>query len=261
MLAVQLLTSCGGVAETGTGAPSPTTTYASRPLEPYLPLYAMSTDAQRVISPAAQELMAGCMEEQGFTYDQPYQPDAAVLPPLGDLTPVRWAELYGYGIAAFDRPEAGTTVERSAAGLFTAIDPVHEQASSAAATAALNDETRAGLLAAEIALAVADATCQTALDHPARTDQIVWAAEAVLVAERRAGLEALIASGGDPARARAQPCASRSSASAASTAGPTASASSANRACAEWLYAAVVGSCPTGVAPRPRYVPGTCSST
>jgi hypothetical protein len=44
----------------------------------------------------------------------------------------------------------------------------------------------------------------------------------------------------------------RSRARPASTAAPTGRTDSSNRACAEWLYAAVAGSVPRGVAPSPR---------
>ncbi|HEY0239069.1 MAG TPA: hypothetical protein VGC37_10495 [Friedmanniella sp.] len=288
-LAVVVLASCGpsgGTSTTGATMPA-TTTYTASPLEPYVPLYTFSADEQRAISAEADELIAACMKDQGFDYDEPYEPDEPVLPSLDGLTAVQWAELYGYGVStlaetASDQADAAV-VERGAAEqqaydaalygtgstdavaydwqqegcmgaayheasggadelmrdarfaeLFAAIDLAREQAATSEQTTALDaewsaclaeaghpgiatpadavarvragwldaggavadDEVRADLRAEEIAVASADAACQDELDYPARADQIVWAAEADLVAERQDELTALVAATG-----------------------------------------------------------------
>jgi hypothetical protein len=279
------LAACGtgtGSADAPSTSPSATTSYAESPLAPYLPLSAISVDEQRTISAEAETLIAACMKEQGFAYDQPYVPDEPILPPLDGLTPLQWAELYGYGVTTLDagdattpEPEQRSGAEQAAydaalygagtgdesaydwqqegcmgaayheatggadevmrdprfADLFAAVAAVQQDAATSEPMTALDAEwsscladaghpgiaspadaaasirmewfaaggeeasaeVRTDLRAEEIALATADASCQQTVEYRTRAEQVLWAAEAVLVAERQDELDALVA--------------------------------------------------------------------
>ncbi|MCL2849383.1 MAG: hypothetical protein FWE61_04985 [Micrococcales bacterium] len=281
LLAVLTAVALAGCTANSGAEPSPTVHTAS-PLAPYLSLLALDADAQAQITRHANDLIAACMKDQGFTYDQPYVPDRPVLG-SDDMDPVQWASVHGYAIAtgelvvpapeavhrsaaeqvAYDAALYGTgtgdgvaydwrqegcmgsayheatggadeiMADERYAALFAAIDAVTTQVGESGEVAALNDdwsqcmagtnhpgfvspqaaqasaEQALGAVLAEqpdpsdlerllrtvsrdeIALAVADATCQRTVDYPARYDQLLWTAQTALVVDYRDDLEAL----------------------------------------------------------------------
>lgn len=95
-------------------APSPTT-YTASPLGAAVSLLALSESEQAAINREADALIAECMHEQGFEYDQPHLADTVVLDDETD--PVEWATQNGYGIvsSAVGAPDEPTTTPRSQA--------------------------------------------------------------------------------------------------------------------------------------------------
>lgn len=108
---LSLLAGCSGEdAEPPTGG----TTYTSSPLAPYMSLLALSSAEQHRITLEAERLVAACLKEQGFDYDQPFVPDGV---PLDDsIDPWQWASEHGYGVTTLVAdPSTASTAERSPA--------------------------------------------------------------------------------------------------------------------------------------------------
>ncbi len=276
VLLVAVLAAC----QSSTGAAPSPTVYEQSPLAEYVSLLGLSRDEQAEISRQAEDLIAQCMKDEGFSYDQPYVPDQAAQG-SEDMDLQEWTAVYGYGIstrsddtvsldasdrssadqAAYDQALYGTESEggydweqqgcmgrayHEATGgadevmrdaryavLFDAISAVEAEVAASDEVGGLNAawsrcmaeagrpdlaqpsdaplsvhtalaELRAGqtdpdspvvamatLREDEIALALADLSCQDKVDYTARYDQVLWAAQAALVADYLPELEAL----------------------------------------------------------------------
>lgn len=94
VIGVALLAGCVGEQATE-ATPSPTTFTAS-PLGSAYSLLALGQAEQAQINADAERLIAACMKEQGFAYDQVHVPDRLVLDPETD--PADHAAQFGYGV-------------------------------------------------------------------------------------------------------------------------------------------------------------------
>lgn len=225
------LGACGG----GAGqqaAPSATTLTAS-PLGSAFTLFGLGQSEQARINQEAEELIARCMKDQGFEYDQPHVPDRPALDPEDD--PRDEAQQRGYGIvdsakarttagpqrspaeqAAYDRALYGDRADHAEDETVAVYDWRREGCLGAAyheATGGADDllrderfaalfdavrEAEAEALASEAAAALAQewSDCMAALGHP----ELGVPQEARSTVERE--LAELAALDGDPAEAR-----------------------------------------------------------
>jgi len=94
VISVALLAGCGGD-QASDATPSPTTFTAS-PLGSAYSLLALGQAEQAQIHAEAERLIAACMKDQGFAYDQVHVPDRLVLDPETD--PADHAAQFGYGV-------------------------------------------------------------------------------------------------------------------------------------------------------------------
>jgi hypothetical protein len=77
----------------------------SSPLDGYLPLTDGMSEEAREVTRVAQGLIAQCLKDQGFDYDEPYLSDQAIREGEG-LSATEWAAAYGFGYATSTGAEA-----------------------------------------------------------------------------------------------------------------------------------------------------------
>lgn len=79
----------------------------SSPLDGYLPLTDGMSEEAREVTRAAQALIAQCLKDQGFDYDEPYLSDQVIREGEG-MSPTEWAAAYGFGFATSAGAETGS---------------------------------------------------------------------------------------------------------------------------------------------------------
>lgn len=113
VVTLTLLASCGSPDDDSRAAPSPTQHTAS-PLAPYMSLLALDSAEQLRLDLEGERLIASCLKEQGFDYDQPYVADDVVLD--SSIDPAEWAATFGYGVTTLSQDAStGQTQSRSGA--------------------------------------------------------------------------------------------------------------------------------------------------
>lgn len=114
LVAAVLATGLGACGEgAGKQAAPSATTHTASPLGSAFALFGLGQSEQARINQEAEQLIARCLKDQGFEYDQPHVPDRMALDPEDD--PRDEAQQRGYGIV--DSAQARTTAgpQRSAA--------------------------------------------------------------------------------------------------------------------------------------------------
>lgn len=101
---VALIAGCGSSSSpspSGSSSEAGTTVrpvLTSSPLDGFLPLTDGASEQAREVTRVAQGLIARCLKDQGFDYDEPYLSDQTIREGEG-LSSTEWAAAYGFGFA------------------------------------------------------------------------------------------------------------------------------------------------------------------